>query len=112
MSKVQRASDQTVLGHDMYLLMQSLNGQQWRHALHELKETEPAVAGYISTAAKTVEMNLSAHDCSPEGIRTTQQFLQHALVLVAVAVRDGQQRLMDDWLPDDGMSSADAETKS
>jgi len=57
-------------------------------------------------------MNLSAHGCSAEGIRTTQYFLQHALVLVAVAVRDGQRRLMEDWLPDDGTSSNNAEKKS
>jgi ABC-type cobalamin transport system permease subunit len=112
MNTRRRASDQTVLGADMYLLMQSLSGQQWRQALLELNELEPAVARYITTAAETVERNLTAHDCSAEAIQTTQQFVQYALVLVAIAVRDGQRTLMAEWLPQDGTSGGGRETKS
>jgi hypothetical protein len=92
--------------------MQTLNGQQWRQMLVELNELEPAVANYISAAAQTVEKNLAAHDCSAAGIQSTQQFVQHALVLVAIAVRDGQRKLMEDWLPEEGIGGGGTETNS
>lgn len=112
MSTQRRASDQTIYGHDVYLLMQSLNGQQWGETLRELEQVEPALASYIIHAGKTVEMNLTAYGCAAEGIRTTQQFALHALVVVALAVRDGQRRLMDEFLPDDGTSGSDTEAQS
>jgi hypothetical protein len=45
-------------------------------------------------------LGLSGYGCSPDAIRTTEQYVQHALVVIAAAVRLGHRRLMDDFLPD------------
>ena len=108
----QRATDQTIFRDDIYALIDILNRQQWRQTLRELEQMEPALAEYVRNSGKTVAMTLSACGCTAEGIRTMEQFVLHVLVVTAMAVRNGSRKLMDDFLPEDGASGSDAETKS
>lgn len=92
-------TDQIIFGNDISVLMSILNGQQWRLALRDLRRTEPALAAYVLNAGDTLAMSLSAQGCSPEVIRTTEEFVCFTMLVVAGAVRAGHQRLMSDFLP-------------
>ena len=92
-------TDQIIFGHDVTDLMRRFSGMRWLDALRELERMEPVLGAYIENAAQTLAMSLAAYGSSTEAIRTTEDFVRHAMLVVAASVRRGHQRLYEDFLP-------------